>query len=946
MNYTDWFLPSSDELQLMNSQLYMHGVGGFSASGYWSSSEQINAPYLNAYEIDFSINTILAQPKGNSYRVRGCHTFIAETGSFAIRDKGICNGYIFWIVSLGGGMSKFYEAAPSDVSASHVWSNITIGGDFTYQGIGYGYSNSLAIVNQYGHTTSAALSCLSEIIAGYEAPTALYLTSVGCSTVVLNWTNNNSSGILNNIVEKFTGGVWNDYTIVGSGVTNSTVVIPPTTTMPLRVKVSLTSGGAIPSASISATTITVTNPTSLVLTHENYYDTRLNWINHSSGGTISIWRVHGVTGTMIASGLAYTLTTFLDTGTTHGYTYSYQVVATCGVYGYYSNSAYITIPSNAWANLNYSNVSCYAASNAMINMFNPSGGTGSYQYTINGGANWYASGYFSGLSPSTYDVRIRDSGYTSNEYTLNGALVLTQPAILNAGNSSMSIMCHGATSFVNFNSQSGGSGVYEYSSDSGNTWQSSPNFSPIYADTHYQFWIRDANCPSCSLMMWDVYKPDKPELYAQTIHTNVSIYGGTDGSITFQNASGGGGTFKYSIDNAHTWQTSPNFTGLSAGTYTCLVQDAGFPSCYVFVVIINITEPAPAPVNPSDFCNGTNYVVHNATCGNANGYITVYPYDTWYDFTLTDVDGNAHTLGGGLTADYYFITATVKPAFWSILGRNSCQFDWIRVTDTNTSMHNTGVSVRDVVCGGFGRQQGRIAIFNTDSGSNGSYTGKIYNERRELVQTITGNTILQMIFAPLSADKYYIVITNNNNDCVLLLGLYQIKAETLRSVSGIKKLWLTEWSDSIEYNYWSQSDEDYYLSGVDNDFFNSIKIDSFIDSTLVGFWYSINLMTKSITFQQVMNKTHQGFIFGDKLTLGIPQIENVKWKELVDLLTKRYILVFLDNNGYYWCTGYRHGAQVSGYKVSNNEYALEFYADSENKILTSLASDYVTNSIL
>ncbi len=36
---TDWFLPSKDELDEMNKELYQKDLGGFASDGYWSSSE-------------------------------------------------------------------------------------------------------------------------------------------------------------------------------------------------------------------------------------------------------------------------------------------------------------------------------------------------------------------------------------------------------------------------------------------------------------------------------------------------------------------------------------------------------------------------------------------------------------------------------------------------------------------------------------------------------------------------------------------------------------------------------------------------------------------------------------------------------------------------------------------------------------------------------------------
>ena len=361
---------------------------------------------------------------------------------------------------------------------------------------------------------------------------------------------------------------------------------------------------------------------------------------------------------------------------------------------------------------------------------------------------------------------------------------------------------------------------------------------------------------------------------------------------------------------------------------------------------------------PPSFCETAPYTVSASTCGNADGIITIIDninyqsYFTYYDFTLVDIDGTSYSFNSltgeatGLTANYYFLTATVKPAYWYYYGRETCTFEWIEVIDTDTTMSNTGVSIKNSVCGGFGKSQGRIAYLCTDSGSNPIYTAKLYNkETYDLVQTVTGTTIDLIIFSPLNAGDYYCHITNDAG-CSLLIGATKVQGQSLRSVAGIKKLWLTQWDENVEYDYWAQSDDDYYLSGIDADFFNSIKIKRFIDSTLPDVWYSVNVQTKAITFSQTMEKTKQGFVFNDKLALTIPEADNTKWKELVDILQNRYILIFLDNNGYYWCMGYRHGASTDGYKRENNEYILEFNAISENKILTNIDKQYIIDSIL
>ncbi len=384
-------------------------------------------------------------------------------------------------------------------------------------------------------------------------------------------------------------------------------------------------------------------------------------------------------------------------------------------------------------------------------------------------------------------------------------------------------------------------------------------------------------------------------------------------------------------------------TGLTVNTIYTYRVSVLYNSVYYPSNSVTFTTLMPLP----SFCENAPYTVSGSTCGNSDGSVTIdnVDYHIFYDFVLTDVQGNVQALTG-LTSGYYFLTATVKPAYWYWYGRETCTFEWLEVIDSDTTMSNTSKSVRNVVCGGFGKQQGRIAYLCTDSGSNPIYTAKLYNkETRELVQTVTGTTIDLIIFSPLNAGDYYCHITNDAG-CSLLIGATKVQGQSLRSVAGIKKLWLTQWDENVEYDYWAQSDDDYYLSGIDADFFNSIKIKRFIDSTLPDVWYSVNVQTKAITFSQTMEKTKQGFVFNDKLALTIPEADNTKWKELVDILQNRYILIFLDNNGYYWCMGYKHGASTDGYKRENNEYMLEFNAISENKILTNIDKQYIIDSIL
>ena len=90
----------------------------------------------------------------------------------------------------------------------------------------------------------------------------------------------------------------------------------------------------------------------------------------------------------------------------------------------------ITEPAVLAATVAGTNVTCNGANDGTITISGAAGGYGSYQYSINGGASWQGSGNFTGLTPGTYNVRMRDAVNTGCTIVLNPALVITEPVIL------------------------------------------------------------------------------------------------------------------------------------------------------------------------------------------------------------------------------------------------------------------------------------------------------------------------------------------------------------------------------------------------------------------------------------------------------------------------------------------------------------------------------------
>jgi hypothetical protein len=152
--YNDWFLPSKDELSIMRTNLYLEGVGNLGGGYHWTSSE-VNAN--QAYYM-FSMSTggfgTSGQKSDDRMRIRACRTFTAEEGAYSLRDVGPAGGLIFYIDG-----TTYYEHSPDYLSYGYFWSNITSSLVGTGTAIGTGKQNTLDIINQAGHTDSAAKLC-------------------------------------------------------------------------------------------------------------------------------------------------------------------------------------------------------------------------------------------------------------------------------------------------------------------------------------------------------------------------------------------------------------------------------------------------------------------------------------------------------------------------------------------------------------------------------------------------------------------------------------------------------------------------------------------------------------------------------------------------------------------------------------------------------------------
>lgn len=220
--------------------------------------------------------------------------------------------------------------------------------------------------------------------------------------------------------------------------------------------------------------------------------------------------------------------------------------------------------------------------------------------------DWIETGHFDSLIAGTYTLQIRYEGIAcealfEQEFTLQDPPNLPPPEIEIEAITDCEIT-DGRISFLSANAN------YQYSIDGGNSWQSSPVFNRLPADTYYpRMATIDATCQSELLDPVQLEAPDRPMVMG-IISEDPSACLQTDGSIQFQVPTAA--DYRFSIDNGLTWQSSPLFSALPVGRYLPVVKRRG-SQCQLQSFGIDLNLP-PTPeiiqvkIEPALDCQGTD----------------------------------------------------------------------------------------------------------------------------------------------------------------------------------------------------------------------------------------------------------------------------------------------------------------------------------------------------
>lgn len=322
-------------------------------------------------------------------------------------------------------------------------------------------------------------------------------------------------------------------------------------------------------------------------------------INISQPGATNPLSATYTNGTINCNGTTTTIT-ITASGGTSPYTgtgtftvgagsYNYTIIDAAGMIN--SVSVVISEPTAITASVNAPNVvSASATTTATVTA---TGGTPGYTYSLNAGS-YSSSNTFSNVAAGTHSIKIKDSKGCIVTKTFIVTVMPSSP--LTVSSVSGFIGCHGGSTTVTISASGGvapyiGTGVFTVTAG------------------QRDYVVTDASGAS----VLKTVKVVQPKLIVvSTSNGTIATYAGkTTATIS---ATGGTGAYKYKL-NSGSYQSSGNFSNLSAGSYTATVKDAR--NC-TSTKTFTITQPAQGSFKL------TLVTKTNLSCVNKNdGTITV-----------------------------------------------------------------------------------------------------------------------------------------------------------------------------------------------------------------------------------------------------------------------------------------------------------------------------------
>ncbi len=357
--------------------------------------------------------------------------------------------------------------------------------------------------------------------------------------------------------------------------------------------------------------------------------------------------------------------------------------------------------------------------------------TSGTSYSWNNGASTSNPYAVSPSATASYTVTVTDVNGCSNTAT---ATVTVNPLPVISSVSATSVACQGAST-GSFTVAATGTGPYTFAANA--TSNTTGEFTSLTAGT-YPISLTDANGCSPSSTSSAVILEPATAITISTSGVSHVLCSGTTGSLTVT-ATGGTGIISYSISSGGLPNTTGEFTGLAAGSYTVTAGDAN--GCTMATGTLSLTQPAGALTIAS-------VAALSATCfGASTGAITATATggSSSYTFVLGGVSSS--TLPGNTVAFSFLAAGTYS---LTLTDGNGCTATQTGIVVTQaTALSLSSPTVTTVLCAG--DNTGAISI--TASGGTAGYTYDISSGGSNTTGSFTG----------LSAGIYLLTATDVNS---------------------------------------------------------------------------------------------------------------------------------------------------------------------------------------
>ena len=285
-------------------------------------------------------------------------------------------------------------------------------------------------------------------------------------------------------------------------------------------------------------------------------------------------------------------------------------------------------------------------SNGVINVINTSGGTGSYEYSLDG-ITWQSSNIFNGVASGTYTVYVRDvpSGTCSATYTAIVGIVSNLAAVT----TNTATACTGVNNGTITVTSSMGTAPFTFSLDgAGFVAGTLPyTFNSLTPGNHTVV-VKDVN--GCTTNTITVNIATGTGVSASSAVTATTCPGVNNGTITIT-PTAGTAPFTYQL-GAGPFQPSNVFTGLAPGTYTITVRDN-----------VGCTRPVTRTIGAGTALLASQSPAATSCFGAANGTVLITPtngsgpYTFVLDGTITQT-GATNTTFSNLATGLHTVVVT------------------------------------------------------------------------------------------------------------------------------------------------------------------------------------------------------------------------------------------------------------------------------------------------